>query len=177
MNVVFWRVPRRLDRPNISDICCIYQIYLIIISKRTVGRRFRQLKALVLIRGDLEKNTTTFAFIKFRKLKTNRVNSTKQHTNSSLSTFLSNYAGLTNVGDWTWLYRSFIVVWIFFGLGYLVMVINIITRGLRSRPVLTLEKKMASRIRATRRRLAKDAKLLHNLVNEIRILNIKVSQF
>jgi len=82
-------------------------------------------------------------------------------------------AGLTNVGDWTWLYRSFVVVWIFFGLGYLLMVINIITRGLRSGPVLTLEKKMASRIRATRHRMAKDAKLLHNLVNEIRVLNIK----
>ena len=63
----------------------------------------------------------------------------------------------------------------FFGLAYLVMVINIITQGLRSRPVIKLEKKMASHIRATRVKLAKDARLLRNLVNEIKIIKIKVN--
>jgi len=82
-------------------------------------------------------------------------------------------AGVTYVGDWTWLYRLFVVVWMFFGLAYLVMVINIITQGLRSRPVIKLEKKMASHIRATRVKLAKDARLLRNLVNEIKIIKIK----
>lgn len=54
------------------------------------------------------------------------------------------------------------------------MVLNIITKGLRSKPVVALEKKMARRFRATRSRVLKDALLLRQLVNEIQVLNIKV---
>ena len=82
--------------------------------------------------------------------------------------------GQTHIGRWAWFYHLLIFAWIFFGLGYLVMVINIITKGFRSRPVVSLEKKMAAHIRATRTKMAKDAQLLRQLVNQIRILKIKV---
>ena len=82
---------------------------------------------------------------------------------------------MDNSLDWNWFYRTLIVTWIVFGLGYLVMVINIITKGFRSKPVVELEKKMAARIRATRNRLAEDALLLRQLVNEIKVINVKVT--
>ncbi|EFX86381.1 hypothetical protein DAPPUDRAFT_98013 [Daphnia pulex] len=86
-------------------------------------------------------------------------------------------AGQNDVGRWTSAYRSFIIIWILFGLGYLIMVINIITKGLRSRsvvaPVVALERRMAARIRATRKALSKDAIALRQLVNQIRVLKIK----
>ena len=53
--------------------------------------------------------------------------------------------------------------------------INIITKGLRSRPVVALEKKMAAQLRSTKQALAKDALLLRQLVNQIRVLKIKVN--
>ena len=83
-------------------------------------------------------------------------------------------AGTSDIDKWTWIYRLAILVWIFFGLGYLVMVINIITKGFRSRPVITLEKKMAARLRGARTRLVRDAVLLRQLVNEITVMKIKV---
>lgn len=86
-------------------------------------------------------------------------------------------AGQHDIGQWTWVYRSFIIIWILFGLGYLIMVINIITKGLRSNPVvapvIALEKRMAARIRATRHLLAKDGVALRQLVHDIRAMKIK----
>ncbi|KAI9562265.1 hypothetical protein GHT06_013230 [Daphnia sinensis] len=86
-------------------------------------------------------------------------------------------AGQHDIGQWTWVYRSFIIIWILFGLGYLIMVINIITKGLRSNPVvapvIALEKRMAARIRATRHLLAKDGVALRQLVHDIRVMKAK----
>ncbi|XP_059350433.1 uncharacterized protein LOC130685524 isoform X2 [Daphnia carinata] len=86
-------------------------------------------------------------------------------------------AGQHDIGQWTWVYRSFIIIWILFGLGYLIMVINIITKGLRSSPVvapvIALEKKMAARIRATRHLLAKDGVALRQLVHDITAMKTK----
>ena len=83
--------------------------------------------------------------------------------------------GTSDIGPGTWFYRLVILTWIVFGLGYLVMVINIITRGFRSKPVVALEKKMAARLRATRIRVLRDALLLRQLVNEIQVMKIKVN--
>ena len=99
-------------------------------------------------------------------------------------------------GTGTWLYRFGIIVWIFFGLAYLIMVgaallfrprfrymifssnqvINIITKGMRSKPVRNaLDKNLSRRLNTiTRKGLAKDAVLLRRLVNQIRVQKIKV---
>lgn len=52
-------------------------------------------------------------------------------------------------------------------------VINIITKGFRSKPIVSINKKMSARIRATRKTLAKDAIALRELVNQIRIAKAK----
>lgn len=52
--------------------------------------------------------------------------------------------------------------------------INIITKAFRSKPIIVLEQKMSSRIRATRKSLAQDAIALRDLVNEIKLLKVKV---
>lgn len=57
---------------------------------------------------------------------------------------------------------------------FISQVMNIITRSFRSKPVVALEKRMAARIRATRKLLAKDSIALRNLVNQLRILKVKV---
>ena len=122
-------------------------------------------------------------------------------TQNQSSIFLQKLVlGQNYVGNLTWLYRCVIVIWIFFGLGYLVMVginflfpfnsvkiirknyflhkvINIITKGLRSKPVVALEKKVAAQLRSTKQALAKDALLLRQLVNQIRVLKIKVNMY
>lgn len=52
--------------------------------------------------------------------------------------------------------------------------INIITKGFRSKPIVAIEKKMSARIRATRKSLAKDANALRDLVNQIKNIKKKV---
>ena len=45
---------------------------------------------------------------------------------------LSLRIGQNDIGRWTWIYRIFIIVWILFGLGYLIMVDLLLICAIRS---------------------------------------------
>lgn len=38
-------------------------------------------------------------------------------------------------GDYIWIYKAAVVLWIIFGLGYLAMILNYISRAMRSKKV------------------------------------------
>lgn len=83
-----------------------------------------------------------------------------------------------NTSDWFVIYQIFLVVWIVFGLGYLVMILGFITRGMRSKQIAKLERKLASNIKSTQSKIwhgfTRDAGILRKVINEIHMLRYKV---
>ncbi|XP_045592895.2 potassium channel subfamily K member 2 isoform X1 [Procambarus clarkii] len=54
---------------------------------------------------------------------------------------------------WLWLYKIVMVVWIFFGLGYIIMIITFIQKALQSKQVHNVERKLASALKRRTNRL------------------------
>lgn len=75
-------------------------------------------------------------------------------------------------------YRTFIVLWILFGLGYLAMILSFITRALRSSRIRRLEHHMAKRFKSTHAKLwqnaSRDIRYLRRVLNELYMLKFKV---
>ncbi|XP_049795708.1 open rectifier potassium channel protein 1 [Schistocerca nitens] len=89
-------------------------------------------------------------------------------------------AGQTNMGfqtGWFLLYQIMLLVWVIFGLGYLVMILGFITRAMRSKRMARLEHKLAHNLKVTQARLwhgiAKDAVYLRRVVNEMYLQKLK----
>lgn len=76
-------------------------------------------------------------------------------------------------------YQIFLIVWITFGLGYIVMLLGFITSGMRSKGVHMLEKKIASQFKNTQNRIlqgfTKDITAIRKIVNEANLIKIRVS--
>ncbi|XP_037073442.1 open rectifier potassium channel protein 1-like [Pollicipes pollicipes] len=79
---------------------------------------------------------------------------------------------------WIWIYKIGLVVWIIFGLGYLLMILDFISRALyskkillRSRRLMTLEKKVIRGITKTKekfqRNISKEVLQIKNILNEL----------
>ncbi|EDV91975.1 GH24657 [Drosophila grimshawi] len=73
-------------------------------------------------------------------------------------------------GGWFVVYQIFIIVWFIFSLGYLVMIMTFITRGLQSKRLAHLEQQLSSNLKATQNRIwtgvTKDVGYLRRLLNE-----------
>ncbi|XP_064538951.1 open rectifier potassium channel protein 1 isoform X1 [Drosophila montana] len=80
-------------------------------------------------------------------------------------------------GGWFVVYQIFVIVWFIFSLGYLVMIMTFITRGLQSRKLAHLEQQLSSNLKATQNRIwtgvTKDVGYLRRLLNELYILKVK----
>ncbi|XP_073829290.1 open rectifier K[+] channel 1 [Musca autumnalis] len=80
-------------------------------------------------------------------------------------------------GGWFVVYQIFIVVWFIFSLGYLLMIMTFITRGLQSKKLAQLEQQLSSNIKATQHRIwsgvTKDVGYLRRILNELYILKFK----
>jgi hypothetical protein len=76
------------------------------------------------------------------------------------------------------LYKVMLLVWIVFGLGYLVMILGFITSAMRSKKVARLEHKLASNIKQTHSKLwstlTRDVNYLRRVLNEMYVMTIKV---
>lgn len=76
-------------------------------------------------------------------------------------------------------YKIFLIVWITFGLGYLVMVIGFLTQGLRSKRMKNLEHKLAQNLKVTQSKIwngvTKDVSYLRKILNEVYLMRFKVS--
>ncbi|XP_043236551.1 open rectifier potassium channel protein 1-like [Amphibalanus amphitrite] len=72
---------------------------------------------------------------------------------------------------WLWLYKIGLVVWIVFGLGYLLMILEFISRALYSKKILSLEKKLVKGISRTKqtfqKNISKEVVLFKKLLNEL----------
>ncbi|KAH8367771.1 hypothetical protein KR084_002638, partial [Drosophila pseudotakahashii] len=80
-------------------------------------------------------------------------------------------------GGWFVVYQIFVIVWFIFSLGYLVMIMTFITRGLQSKKLAYLEQQLSSNLKATQNRIwtgvTKDVGYLRRMLNELYILKVK----
>ncbi|XP_061392527.1 open rectifier potassium channel protein 1, partial [Musca vetustissima] len=80
-------------------------------------------------------------------------------------------------GGWFVVYEIFVIVWFIFSLGYLLMIMTFITRGLQSKKLARLEQQLSSNIKATQHRIwsgvTKDVGYLRRILNELYILKFK----
>jgi hypothetical protein len=76
------------------------------------------------------------------------------------------------------LYKVLLLVWIVFGLGYLVMILGFITRAMRSKRMARLERKLASNIKQTQSKIwssfTRDVSYLRRILNEMYVMTLKV---
>jgi hypothetical protein len=74
---------------------------------------------------------------------------------------------------WLWVYKVVIIVWIVFGLGYLVMILGFITKGITSKKVRIVIAKRLNGIRVTRENLSRDVEYMRRVVNELYLMKVK----
>jgi hypothetical protein len=76
------------------------------------------------------------------------------------------------------MYKVMLLVWIVFGLGYLVMILGFITSAMRSKKVARLERKLANNIKHTQSKLwsslTRDVNHLRRVLNEMYVMTLKV---
>jgi hypothetical protein len=76
-------------------------------------------------------------------------------------------------------YRVMVLVWIMFGLGYLLMIMGFLTSFLRSKRVARLERKLANNIKLTQAKLwnsfTRDVHNLRRVLNEMYVMTLKVN--
>ncbi|XP_035437193.2 uncharacterized protein LOC118267381 [Spodoptera frugiperda] len=74
-------------------------------------------------------------------------------------------------------YQIFLIVWITFGLGYIVMLLGFITSGMRSERIHRIEQKFACQFKNTQNRIlqgfTKDLSALRKIINEANLIKIK----
>lgn len=77
------------------------------------------------------------------------------------------------------MYKSFLIVWISFGLGYVVMIMAFITRGMRSKRIVRLEHKLAMNFKQTQSKIwsefNKEVGYLRRVFNELQLSKVKVN--
>jgi len=97
-------------------------------------------------------------------------------------TLYLNLAGQDNTkgsGPFFIIYKIFLICWISFGLGYIVMIMTFITRGMRSKKITRLEHKLAMNLKLTQSKIwnefNKEVNYLRRVFNELQLSKVKVS--
>ena len=76
------------------------------------------------------------------------------------------------------LYRVMTLIWILFGLGYLMMIFGYLTAFLRSKKVARIERKLANNIKLTQSKLwstlTRDVNYFRRILNEMYVMTLKV---
>lgn len=99
-----------------------------------------------------------------------------------LLTLCLNLAGQDNTkgsGPLFIMYKIFLICWISFGLGYIVMIMTFIARGMRSKKITRLEHKLALNLKLTQSKIwnefNKEVNYLRRVFNELQLSKVKVS--
>ncbi|XP_043285975.1 open rectifier potassium channel protein 1 [Venturia canescens] len=75
------------------------------------------------------------------------------------------------------LYKSFLIAWISFGLGYIVMIMTFIATGMRSKKIVRLEHKLAMNLKHTQSKIwnefNKEVGYLRRVFNELQLSKVK----
>jgi len=74
---------------------------------------------------------------------------------------------------WMWVYKASIIIWITFGLGYLLMILGFIAKGMTSKRVRVVIERRLNTIRSTKEKLSKDIDYMRRVVNELYLMKIK----
>ncbi|CAK1543003.1 unnamed protein product [Leptosia nina] len=74
-------------------------------------------------------------------------------------------------------YQIFLLVWITFGLGYIVMLLGFITSGMRSEKVHRIEQKFANQLKTTQSKIlqgfTRDIAVIRKIINEANLIKLK----
>ncbi|XP_061718218.1 uncharacterized protein LOC133525832 [Cydia pomonella] len=74
-------------------------------------------------------------------------------------------------------YQIFLICWITFGLGYIVMLLGFITSGMRSESVHRLEQKFANQFKSTQNKIlqgfTRDMAVIRKIINEANLIKLK----
>ncbi|XP_008203851.1 open rectifier potassium channel protein 1 [Nasonia vitripennis] len=80
-------------------------------------------------------------------------------------------------GVWFGLYKTFLICWISFGLGYIVMIMTFIGRGMTSKKIARLEHKLAVKLKHTQSKIwqefNEDVNYLRRVFNELQLSKVK----
>ncbi|CAG7832242.1 unnamed protein product [Allacma fusca] len=74
---------------------------------------------------------------------------------------------------WLWLYKACIIVWILFGLGYLMMILGFITKGMTHKKVRIVIENRLNNFKTTKDKLSKDVEYMRRVINELYMMKIK----
>ncbi|XP_076313778.1 potassium channel, subfamily K, member 16-like isoform X2 [Tachypleus tridentatus] len=69
-------------------------------------------------------------------------------------------------GDYIWIYKTGVIFWIIFGLGYLAMILNYISRAMRCKQIRRMEHGLSLRIHHTQQKVEKRVEDIHHLLQE-----------
>ena len=76
------------------------------------------------------------------------------------------------------MYKIFLIGWISFGLGYIVMIMSFIARGMKSKKIVRIEHKLAQNLKHTQSKIwnefQKDFQCLRRIFNELQLSKVKV---
>ncbi|XP_076316589.1 potassium channel, subfamily K, member 16-like isoform X1 [Tachypleus tridentatus] len=69
-------------------------------------------------------------------------------------------------GDYIWIYKTGVIFWIIFGLGYLAMILNYISRAMRCKQIRRMETGLSLKIHHTQQKVEKRVEDIHHLLQE-----------
>ncbi|XP_003745476.1 potassium channel subfamily K member 2-like [Galendromus occidentalis] len=72
-------------------------------------------------------------------------------------------------GDYIWIYKAAVVLWIIFGLGYLAMILNYISRAMRSKKVRRMEHRLSSSFQNTQQKLGARLDEMQKILQEFAV--------
>ncbi|OQR75692.1 open rectifier potassium channel protein 1-like, partial [Tropilaelaps mercedesae] len=72
-------------------------------------------------------------------------------------------------GDYIWIYKAAVVLWIIFGLGYLAMILNYISRAMRSKKVRRMEHRLSSSFQSTQQKLGARLDEMQKILQEFAV--------
>lgn len=79
-----------------------------------------------------------------------------------MSSFAGNFEG-----DYVGFYKTFVVLWIIFGLGYLAMILNYISRMMRCKQIRRVERKLSSSIYQTQQRVGQRLDEVYHILSDV----------
>ncbi|XP_037575285.1 LOW QUALITY PROTEIN: open rectifier potassium channel protein 1-like [Dermacentor silvarum] len=69
-------------------------------------------------------------------------------------------------GDYIWIYKTGVVLWIIFGLGYLAMILNYISRAMRCKQIRRVEDRLSASFSSTQHKFGQRLDEIHRLLQE-----------
>lgn len=74
---------------------------------------------------------------------------------------------------WMYVYKAALIIWITFGLGYLIMILGFITKGMTHKRVRVVIEKRLNTILYTKEKLSRDIDYMRRVVNELYLMKVK----